>query len=92
MDTTTLLTYITLVVALLVVALLVVYLVAIIIALRRAGDHLQALAGGLQMVKDNTAPLPAHLTTINGALATLNGGLISVNSHLEGVAEVLELK
>ena len=88
---TTILTYASVLVAAIVVVALVVYLVAIIIALRRAGDNLQALAGGLQQVVDNTAPLPAHLTTINGALGTLKDGLHSVDQHLVGVAKVMEI-
>lgn len=88
----TLLTYLTLAAALIVVLVLVVYLVTIITALRRAGNHLAALAGGLQAIIDNTDPLEEYLTTINGALATLDDGLKSVDNNLVGVAEVFELK
>lgn len=85
------LTYLTIVVAVAVVAVLVVYLIMIIIALRRAGDHLAKLAGGLQVIVDNSQPLERHLTTINAALGELQQGLGSVDNNLVGVAEVFEL-
>lgn len=81
----------TLIVVGLVVIVLVVYLVGIIIALTRAGSHLQELAGGLQKIEKDTGPLANHLTTINGALDTLHGGLSSVNKHLGAIAGVLKL-
>ena len=88
----TILTYLTLAVALIVVVVLVVYLVLIIVALRRAGDHLAKLAGGLQAIAANTQPLPGHLTTINNALGTLHGGLESIDDNLVGVAQVFNLE
>lgn len=87
----TFLTYASAIVAAAIVIVLVVYLVLIILALWRAGNHLAALAGGLQEVVDNTAPLADHLTTINGALGALDEGLNSVDDNLVGVAEVLKL-
>lgn len=87
----TFLTYASVIVAAAIVAVLVIYLVLIILALWRAGRHLKALAGGLQQVVDNTAPLEEHLTTINGALNMLDEGLDSVDHNLVGMAEVLEL-
>ena len=92
MSLATILTYLTLAVVLIVVVVLVVYLVAIIAALRRAGDNLEKLAGGLHATVDNTAPLADHLTTINGALSTLQAGLGSVDEKLVGVADVFELR
>ena len=87
----TFLTYASVIVAAAIVIVLVVYLVLIILALWRAGNNLAALAGGLQEVVDNTAPLADHLTTINGALGALDEGLDSVDDNLVGVAEVLKL-
>ncbi len=87
----TILTYLTLAIGAVIVVVLVVYLVLTIVALRRAGDHLANLAGGLQAIIDNTQPLEEHLTTINGALGTLQEGLSSVDNNLVGVAEVFEL-
>ena len=46
----------TLIVVALVVLVLVIYLVGIIIALRKAGNHLQQLAGGLQKIERYTTP------------------------------------
>ncbi len=86
-----LLALITLVVVGLVVVVLVVYLVGIIVALRRAGDELERLAGGLQKVVDDTAPLTAQVGTINDALGRLHEGLRSVDRHLVGVARVMRL-
>ena len=81
----------TLIVVALVVLVLVIYLVGIIIALRRAGNYLADLAGGLQKIEKDTGPLAGYLTTINGALDTLHGGLSSVNKHLGAIAGVLKL-
>ena len=81
----------TLIITGLIVLVLVVYLVAIIVALRRAGNHLKALAGGLEKIVDDTEPLSGHLETINTALGQLHGGLSSVDRHLVGIARVLRL-
>ncbi len=81
----------TLIVVALVVLVLVVYLVGVIIYLFRGAAHLKALAGGLQKIENDTAPLADKLTTINGALGTLHGGLSSVNTHLGAIAKVLKL-
>ncbi len=81
----------TIVVALIIVLALVYYLVSIIVALRRAGNHLAALAGGLQAIVDHSAPLEPHLTTINGALGTLEEGLDAVDEDLVAAAQVMNL-
>ena len=81
----------TLVIVGLVVVVLVIYLVLIIVALRRAGSHLEELAGGLQAIIDDTNPLADKLGTINGALSQLHGGLSSVDNHLIGIAKVFKL-
>ena len=91
MDFPTILLTVTIIVVALVVLVLVLYLLGIILALYRAGTHLEKLAGGLQKVVDDTAPLEGHLTTINGALGQLNGGLESVDNHLVGTAKVFNL-
>ncbi|GAB4436746.1 MAG: hypothetical protein Kow0031_18490 [Anaerolineae bacterium] len=91
MTTAGILTALTLTAIVAVVVVLVVYLVLIIAALRRAGDNLAQLAGGLQIIVDNTRPLGGHLTTINGALGELDGGLQAVDNNLVGVAQVLKL-
>ncbi len=81
----------TLIVVGLVVLVLVIYLVGIIICLFRGAAHLKALAGGLQKIENDTAPLAEKLTIINGALGQLHGGLSSVNAHLGAIAKVLKL-
>lgn len=88
MDFPTLLTNLTLIVVALIVAALVIYLVGIIIALRRAGDHLEKLAGELQKITNDTSPLNGHVTTINGALKQLCAGLGSVDGHLAGITKI----
>lgn len=85
----TILGYITLIVLLIVVLALVVYLLLIIQALRNANNNLSELAGGLQQIANDSAPLPGKLTTINGALGDLLSGLLSVNSNLAAVANLL---
>ncbi len=81
----------TLVIAALVVLALVVYLTAILVALIRAGNHLKALAGGLQQIANDTDPLAGKLATINGALGELETGLRGVDGKLVGIAKVLRL-
>ncbi len=81
----------TLIIVGLVVLVLVIYLILIIIALRRAGTHLENLAGGLQKIVDDSEPLAGKLGTINGALSQLHGGLSSVDGHLVTIAKVLKL-
>lgn len=90
MDTSTLFIA-TLIIVVLLVLVLVVYLILIIVALRRAGTHLEGLAGGLQKIADDTDPLGKKVTTINGALSQLQGGLSSVDGHLVAIAKVLKL-
>ena len=85
------LTLITLVVVGLVVVVLVVYLVLIILALRKAGNELERLAGGLRQIADDTAPLTAQVGTVNDALGRLHEGLGSVDRHLVGIARVMRL-
>ena len=81
----------TLVIVALLVVVLVIYLILIIIALRRAGTHLEGLAGGLQKIQDDTHPLGEKVGVINGALGQIHGGLSSVDSHLVAIAKVLKL-
>jgi uncharacterized phage infection (PIP) family protein YhgE len=81
----------TLVIVGLLVTVLVIYLILIIIALRRAGNQLQTLAGGLQKIVNDSSPLAGKIGTINSALTTLQGGLSSVDNHLINVAKVLKL-
>lgn len=90
MDRTTLL-FATVIIVALLVLVLVIYLILIIVALRRAGTHLEGLAGGLQKIAADTGPLSEKVSTINGALHQLHGGLSSVDGHLVAIAKVLKL-
>jgi hypothetical protein len=91
MDFPNFLLTVTIIVVALVVVVLVFHLLGIILSLYRAGNHLKKLAGGLQVIVDNTVPLEQHVTTINGALGQLNEGLESVDNHLVGTAKVFNL-
>jgi hypothetical protein len=81
---------------LLTVALVVValagYLVAIAWALLDTRRSVAAIADGLEVVRDHTAPLPEKLTTINGALGALLGGLEAADAHLDRAAVVFGLR
>jgi hypothetical protein len=86
----TVLTWITLAVLAVVVLVLATYLILIGVALMRANRNLKLLAGGLAAIQGHSQPLPAHLTTINGALVTLLHGLQSVDGHLAGIARLFK--
>lgn len=90
--TTTVLLYSTLVVTAAVVLVLVGYLVGIIVALWSAKNSLTRLAGGLIAIRDNTQPLGAHVTAINGGLTALLEGLLGVNDDLAAIVRVAQGK
>jgi len=85
------LTIITVVIVALVVLILVLYLVLIIFHLWRGANTIQKLAGGLQKIEQDTAPLKEKVEVINGALTQLNQGLGSVDGHLVNIAKVLKI-
>ena len=85
------LTIITVAIVALVVLLLVVYLLLIIFHLWRSANTIQKLAGGLQKIEQDTAPLSDKVEIINSALTKLNQGLGSVDGHLINIAKVLKL-
>ena len=74
-----------------VVLVLVAYLLLILRELRAALVSVAAIADGLEAVQRHTAPLPEHLTTINGGLSALLQGLRAADGHLAGVASLLGL-
>ena len=82
----TLLTRITLGLVSVIVVTLAGHLILIAVALIRANRNLTKLVGGLEAVRDNTAPLGADLTTINGAAVALRDGLLAVDEHLRDIA------
>ena len=74
-----------------VVLVLVAYLLLVLRELRAALVSVAAIADGLEAVQRHTAPLPEHLTTINGGLSALLQGLRAADGHLAGVASLLGL-
>jgi hypothetical protein len=86
----TLLTIVTLVLALAIVAAVAWHLVGIYVALKRAGDHLEALAGGLTAVRDHTMPLNGKVDAINAGLAALLPPLGSTAASLGNIASALK--
>lgn len=74
-----------------VVLVLVAYLLLILKALRDARASVSAIADGLEAVQRHTAPLPEHLTTINGGLSVLLERLRGSDGHLARVASLLGL-
>jgi hypothetical protein len=70
------------------VAVVAVYLVLILLALKRGADHLEALAGQLVTIRDDTRPLEGKVATINGGLAGLLPPLLAVNGNLGRIVEV----
>ncbi len=85
----TLLTRITLGLVAVIVVTLAGHLILIAAALIRANRNLAKLVGGLEAVRDNTAPLGADLTAINGAAVALRDGLLAVDEHLRDIARLV---
>lgn len=76
------LTWTTLAITTVVVGVVAVYLVQIAIALTRANSNLAKLVGGLEVIRDNTAPLAEDIATINGAAVAVRDGLTAVDGNL----------
>lgn len=83
------LTKLTLLLIIVIVAVLAVYLILIATALRRANGNLEKLVGGLEAIRDNTAPLTEDLPTINGAAVALRDKLGAVDHNLQKVMELV---
>lgn len=81
----------TLITVALVVLVLAGYLIAIAWALLDTRKSVAAIADGLAVVRDHTAPLPEKLTTINGALGALLGGLEAADRHVGRSGRVVRL-
>ncbi|MGI9486318.1 MAG: hypothetical protein ACR2RF_10670 [Geminicoccaceae bacterium] len=84
------LTIVTLIVVFVIVALVAYHLIGIYIALKRGGDHLEALAGGLAKVRDDTSSLNAKIDTINGGLSALAPDLLKANDNLAAIVSVAQ--
>lgn len=88
----TLLTVISIALAVVYVLVLAVTLITVAFFLLRSARLVRTLAGGLEAVDANTTQLPSYLTTINGALVHLLGGLRSVDGHLLTIARAAGYK
>ena len=84
-----LLTWLTLLVAGAIVAVLASYLILIAAALIRANRNLTKLVGGLEAIRDNTAPLAEDLSTINDAAGTLQARLRAIDENLRGIIQLV---
>ena len=84
------LTFVTVVLALVIVAVVAWHLSGIYAALKRAGDHLEKLAGGLAAVRDHTGPLNGRVDAINAGLAALLPPLGGTASSLGVIAAALK--
>jgi len=86
---TTLLTRVTVALVSVIVVVLAGHLILVAAALFRANRNLAKLVGGLEAIRDNTAPLGDDLTAINGAAVALRDGLVAVDEHLRGIARIV---
>jgi hypothetical protein len=84
-----LLTALTLGYAVVLVGALAASLTAILVYLRRIGDVLADVRAALTGVRDETAPLEAHLRTINGALVAPADRLVAARDALQKADEHL---
>jgi hypothetical protein len=74
----------------LIIVLVVAYhLIGIYIALKRGGDHIETLAGGLMAIRDNTAPLNGRMDEINAGLTALIAPLLAANGNLAAIVKVV---
>lgn len=83
------LAYITLAVVLIIVLVVAYHLIGIYIALKRGGDHLETLVGGLMAIRDNTAPLNGRMDEINAGLTALIAPLLAANGNLAAIVKVV---
>ena len=72
-----------------VVAVLATHLILIAVALVRANRNLAKLVGGLEAIRDNTAPLQSDLGAINAAAVALRDGLAAVDEHLRDIIRLV---
>lgn len=72
-----------------IVVVLASYLVLIAAALIRANRNLTKLVGGLEAIRNNTAPLATDIGAINDAAVMLRDGLRAVDGHLQAVISLV---
>lgn len=82
------LTTVSIILAAAIVGVVAYHLVFIYLALKRAGDHLEALAGGLVRIRDDTEPLEPRIAAINGGLGVLVGPLLATNDNLAKIVAI----
>ena len=78
----TTLAFATVAVVLAIVLVVAYHLIGIFVALKRSGDHLEALAGGLIAIRENTEPLNGRVDDINAGLTGLIEPLLTTNNNL----------
>ncbi len=88
----TVLTWVTIALALVYVLVLAVTLILVAYHLARGASYAAKLAGGLETVDVQTRDLPRYLTTVNGAMVQLRAGLMSVNDHFGRLAKAAGLE
>ena len=88
----TVLTWVTIAVAVIYVVVLAITLILVAFHLSRGAAAAEKLAGGLEAVDGNTIKLPEYLTTINGAMVQLRAGLVSVDGHFGRLAKAAGLE
>jgi hypothetical protein len=84
----TILAFATLAVVLIIVLVVAYHLIGIFVALKRGADHLEALAGGLIAIRDNTAPLNGKVDEVNAGLTGLLEPLLTTNSNLGAIVKI----
>lgn len=82
----TILTWLTLIVIASVVLLLAGFLIPTAISLIRANRNLTKVVGGLETIRDNTAPLAQHITAVNETAGAVRNRFIQLDSHLQRTA------
>ncbi len=88
----TTLAIISLVLVLVIVVVVAYHLIGIYLALKKGGDHLEKLAGGLVAIRDNTVPLNGKIDDINTGLAALLPPLLAANGNLAAIVKVANSK
>jgi hypothetical protein len=84
-----LLTILTVIYALILVIVLAATLITILYYLWRIGTTLGKIAGGLQQVETQTAPLAEKIDGINAGLGAVKAGLGTAAGHLAATDELL---
>ncbi len=73
----------TLVITLAIVLVVAYHLIGIFWYLKKTGDNLEKLAGGLVQISDNTKPLDSHIDNLNAGLNVLIANFLSTLKNLK---------